>query len=206
MLYTEEAINKRKNNAQLIKSIISTILYILLIPLLMYNISLIIQAVTNPTKTPNFFGIKTYVIVSGSMEPELNIGDIVIAKEVEADELQIGDIISFRQGQSIITHRIVAINQEDEKTTYTTKGDNNNTEDTNLVEINLIEGKMIKKVPKIGKISMLLKGKITLIVIALLIYIYYSHTSSIKIKKDLRKVKRLKYEENKKRGEGKNEQ
>ncbi len=64
MLYTEEAILKRKHKAEVVKRIISSIAYILVIPLLIYNISLILQAFANPNKTPSFLGIKTYAIIS----------------------------------------------------------------------------------------------------------------------------------------------
>ena len=64
MLYTEEAILKRKHKAEIVKRIISSIAYILVVPLLIYNISLILQAFTNPNKTPSFLGIKTYAIIS----------------------------------------------------------------------------------------------------------------------------------------------
>ena len=77
MLYTEEAIIKRKNKIHKRKKIIITIVYIILIPLLIYNVTLIIKSILKPNKTPDFFGYKTYVIVSGSMEPSLKIGDIV---------------------------------------------------------------------------------------------------------------------------------
>lgn len=197
MLYTEEAIIKRKKKAEIVKRAISIIAYILLIPLLIYNISLMAQAIANPNKTPSFLGIKTYTIVSGSMEPEIQIGDIVIVKEVEEDKLQEGDIISFRQGQSVVTHRIIGIIENENEKTYKTKGDNNNIEDRQEIGFALIEGKLIGKIPFLGKIAQMLQGKITVIVIALMVYIYFSHISKINRIKNRRKVKRMKYEEDK---------
>lgn len=149
MQYTDETIRKRKKKNDKIKKIIKTITYIVLVPLLIYNISLIIQALANPNKTPSFFGIKTYVIVSGSMMPELNIGDIVIVKS--AEDYQEGDIISFRQGQNVITHRISEILKTENGILYKTKGDNNNTEDSGMIEIDAIEGKTIGKIPRYWK-------------------------------------------------------
>lgn len=201
MQYTEEAIEKRKQKEKTIKKTVSIIIYIIIIPLLVYNISLMIQAVTNPSKTPNFFGIKTYTIVSGSMEPELQIGDIVIVKELNESDIQVGDIISFRQGQSVVTHRIVEIKKNDEKQTYVTQGDNNNVEDKEETEYDMIEGKLVGKIPFLGKISQLLQGKITVVIIALITYIYYAHSSKINRIKNRRKAKRLKYEEDEKEGE-----
>jgi len=195
MLYTEEAINKRMKKTQALKNKITIIAYILVIPMLIYNISLMIQAVVNPAKTPSFFGIKTYTIISGSMEPEIKIGDIVIVKESKQEDLQKGDIISFRQGQSVVTHRIIETEKTENGVLYTTKGDNNNVEDKTKISIDLIEGKVIGHILYLGKISRLLQGKISVIIIAFMVYIYFSHTSKVSNIKNRRKVKRMKYEE-----------
>lgn len=64
MQYTNEAIRERKIKSNKIKKVISIAIYIMLIPLLIYNISLIAQSVINPSKTPSFLGIKTYIIIS----------------------------------------------------------------------------------------------------------------------------------------------
>ncbi|MBR6034365.1 MAG: signal peptidase I [Clostridia bacterium] len=197
MLYTEEAIKNRRNKAQLIRKTISIIIYILLTPLLVYNISLIAQAVTNPNKTPSFLGIKTYTIISGSMEPELKIGDIVIVKEAGKDDIKEQDVISYRHGQSVITHRVIEIHENEGNKTYKTKGDSNNIEDTEEISYSSIEGRMIGRIPFLGKLSRLLQGKVTVVVIALMAYVYFSHLSKMNRVKNRRKVKRLKYEETK---------
>ena len=186
MLYTNEAINKRKQRAKKVKSKLVLLVYIILIPMLIYNISLIAQTIINPNKTPSFFGIKTYVIISGSMQPELNIGDIVIVKDI-SEELEKGDIISFRQGQTVVTHRISRIETIGEQKQYKTRGDNNNTEDSGTIKQELIEGKVVGKIPYIGKLTLLLQGKMSIIVI-LVIFIY----------RILENVKREKMKESKK--------
>ena len=193
MLYTDEAIKKRKKKAKMLKNISSVIVYIVLVPLLIYNVFLIIQAVVNPKKTPSFFGIKTYAIISGSMEPELKIGDIVIAKELN-NELKEGDIISFRQGQSIITHRIFEVIKNRDNIEYKTKGDNNNTADSGTITKKIIEGKVIAKIPFVGKISILLKKKVVIVAIIVIFYMYLLYTKSIKKRKNTRKLKRIKHE------------
>lgn len=190
MLYTNEAIKTRKRKQEKLKKVFNSIIYIILLPILIYNIFIIAQAVINPNKTPNFLGIKTYIIVSGSMEPNLEIGDIVIVKETKKEELKVGDIISFRQGQSVITHRINEISEEK----YITKGDNNNTTDDEPIEYEQIEGKVEKIVPVIGKLALMLHQKIAIIIFIVLVYIYVLYTSTIKRKKANRRIKREKYE------------
>ena len=198
MLYTDEAIKKRIEKKNRCKKRIITLVYILVIPILIYNMSLIIQAVINPSKTPSLFGIKTYVIISGSMEPELNIGDIVIAKSIKEEEIEKGDIICFRQGQSVVTHRVSGILETSNGIEYKTKGDNNNTEDSQRTSFDMIEGKVIKKVQKIGKLSLVFKGKMLIIFIVIIIYADIIWTSKKKKKKNSRRLKRLEYENRKK--------
>jgi len=195
MLYTDEEIKKKKAKITKIKNIINVAVYIILIPLLIYNTSLIIQAIINPNKTPSFLGIKTYVIISGSMKPEIDVGDIVIAKNVEQDELKEGDIISFRQGQSVVTHRILEKTVVNGEVQYKTKGDNNNIEDGEIVKYDSIEGKIVKTVPFLGKIALALQGKMAIIIIIIISYIYLSYSDKARKKKANRRNKRLEYEE-----------
>ena len=203
MQYTNEAIKNRRKRQIKIKKFFTIIVYIILIPLLVYNISLIFQAITNPNKTPSFFGIKTYIIVSGSMQPELDIKDIVVVKEVTEDELKKGDIISFRAGQTVITHRIIDIVNEDGITKYKTKGDANNSEDNNKITINQIEGKVITSVSFLGNIVLMLQDKVIIISIVLIFYAYFVRSDKIKKKKENRRIKRLEYEKGKMENEKK---
>jgi len=200
MLYTNQEIAKRRKRQIKIKKIVAMILYIILIPIMIYNISLIIQSLYNPNKTPSFLGIKTYVIISGSMEPKINIGDIVIAKNIknEEEEINVGDIIAFRKGESVITHRIVKIEKDENGILrITTKGDNNNTNDSESILINNIEGKIINVIPKIGTFILIFQKKIIIIIIIIMCYIYISHSDNVKKRKMKRRLKRLEYEERK---------
>lgn len=194
MFYTNEDLKKKIIAKEKKKQIFNIIIYIIVTPILVYNISLIIQAIIKPNATPSFLGIKTYVVVSGSMEPEIKIGDIVVAKSVKSEELQIGDIICFRQSHSIITHRIVEINKTSSGTEYKTKGDNNNTQDIEAVNEKQVEGKVINKIPALGNISLLLQNKIAIIIIIVMFYIYIISLNRKKKKKSDRYLKRLKHE------------
>lgn len=194
MRYTDEAIRNRRNKKNKIKKVLTIAIYILLVPLLIYNLSLIFQAVLNPNETPSFLGIKSYVILSGSMQPELNIGDIAIVKDIQENELQNGDIISFREGQTVVTHRIIDIETIDNQKQFTTKGDNNNSVDKKNINIDVIEGKVIAVIPFLGKIGLMLKGKITIILSVIIFYAYLVRSEKIKNKKETRRMKRLEYE------------
>ncbi|MDN8988772.1 signal peptidase I, partial [Staphylococcus aureus] len=63
------------------------------------------------------------------MEPEINTGDLAIVKSIDADDVKFGDIITFKYEGKVVTHRVVEKNEEG----FITKGDNNNSNDTEIV-------------------------------------------------------------------------
>lgn len=196
MDYTQQAVNDRRAKREKYRKVRRIITYIIIIPLLLYNIVIILQAVIKPQKTPSIFGIKTYVIVSGSMMPNLNIGDIAIIKEEKTENLKKGDIISFRRGKLVITHRIENIIITDGNREYVTKGDNNNVQDNEMVKEKEIEGKLIAKIPYLGKLTLILKNETVIIMFFIIYYIYLVKNHQLNKKKEIRNQKRLKYEEN----------
>ncbi|MBR0426979.1 MAG: signal peptidase I [Clostridia bacterium] len=172
-------------------------LYIIIIPIILYDMFLIIQTIINPNSTPNFFGYKTFSIVSGSMEPTININDIVIVKKADRKEIQKDDIITFTAQNEIITHRIINIKNEDGILIYTTKGDSNEVTDIENVEYNQIEGRYVTKIPKIGKLFSILKNKSVFSLILILLIICYIIQKKSLQRKEKRKEKRKKYEREK---------
>lgn len=194
MLYTNENIQKRRNREIKMKKIFTVLIYIILLPIFLYSLVIITKTIIFPNETPTFLGIKTYTIISGSMKPNLDVGDIVVVKSVEKENLQVGDVISYREGERIITHRIVEIINLEDKVRYKTKGDNNNIEDNVNVKYELIEGKVICKIPKLGNLSIFLKNKVVIILIVLILFIYIMRNEKIRKKRLLRKLKREEYE------------
>lgn len=195
MRYTNDEIIRKSKRINRRRKIIKIIVYIIAVPIIFYNISLIFFSVVNKNETPSFFGIKTFVIISGSMEPELNIGDIVIIKKCSQEELKENDIISYKYGQSEITHRIIQIEDNENGKEYITKGDNNNVRDSENIKYENIEGKSIGKIRHLGKVILILKNKIVLICIILILYLIYAGDTKRNKKWDLRREKREKFEE-----------
>ena len=186
MRYTNEEIAKRSARRKKINLIFKILIYSVILPITIYNLSLIIMSYIKPDETPSFFGIKTYAVISGSMQPELKIGDVIVVKHVSNNELNVGDIISFRKDDSIITHRI----SEKSINGYTTKGDFNNVEDSGKVKYEDIEGKVIFKIPYIGKIVFAIKNKIFIIITVIMVFLIYMHNLKLKAKKEIRSEKR----------------
>lgn len=94
---------------------------------------------------------KIMAVLSGSMEPKIKTGGIVIVKP-EAS-YQIGDVISFSTANArkvSTSHRIIEINTDGSNTFYTTKGDANNAQDVNPVNKRNVIGKVIFTLPYAG--------------------------------------------------------
>ena len=93
-----------------------------------------------------------HIVVSQSMEPEINKGDIIYVKEVDTEDLKIGDIIIFMPENTnfTITHRIVEINFE-ERYLYT-KGDQNIQQEKSKVKFDDVMGVYVYKIPYIGNL------------------------------------------------------
>ncbi|MDO5329058.1 MAG: signal peptidase I [Coriobacteriia bacterium] len=94
---------------------------------------------------PMIEGFATNVILSGSMEPELSVDDMIVVHE--QDSYNTDDIVVFiDKGNVPVAHRIISI---DDSNNVTTKGDANNTPDKAFDAKN-IKGKVIFKIPKLG--------------------------------------------------------
>lgn len=91
----------------------------------------------------NFFGYTVFEISTGSMAKTLNIYDVIVVKITK--DVEKGDIITFKQDDELITHRIMEINGDE----LITKGDANNTEDKAITRDAII-GKVISVYPRLG--------------------------------------------------------
>lgn len=104
---------------------------------------------------PGLFGIRPYVVYSGSMEPEIPTGAVVFTKEGEFSPKK-GDIITFHNGDTVVTHRVV----KKEKDIFITKGDANKTEDPVPAEASQIIGRVVFHLPYLGYVIHFLKARI----------------------------------------------
>lgn len=142
---------------------------------------------------PTLFGYKSLAVLSGSMEPKYPVGSIVYAKEINPEELKIGDVISYSiGGETLVTHRVINILSEEQQ--IITKGDANETEDISPVVYSSIVGKVYFYMPYLGYISIYAKTPLgiiaicgILIIMILLIFLpeVFEGNHSDKTKKDL---------------------
>ncbi len=94
-------------------------------------------------------GVRPALISGMSMEPTFHTGDMVLTRDVPLQDLKVGDIVRYKLGGVAVVHRIVKIDQGDSGTVFTTKGDNNNTEDK-PVQGQQIQGRVVLIIPKVG--------------------------------------------------------
>ena len=136
-----------------IKKIIGFILIGILVLVLIYTLVSRISG-----DTPSIFGYSMLRVSSESMEPELNVGDIILVKEVAPETLKKGDVITY-QGEEgsvagkLITHQIVSEPYEKDGLHYfTTRGIKEGALDDPEIDETQILGKVQIKVPIVGTI------------------------------------------------------
>ena len=113
------------------------------------------------------FGWETHIVLSGSMEPVLNTGGLIVTKPERVENLAVGDIITFQSGKQTVTHRIVDIVEKDGKRWFQTKGDANESPDPNLVSTNTgLMRKVVLHVPYVGFIASFAKSKFAFLALA----------------------------------------
>ncbi len=112
--------------------------------LLAANISLAAARLITGKQNARVLGFHWAVVMSGSMEPEISLDDLVISKKQKT--YAPGDIITFVNGTSLTTHRIVSVADRG----FVTQGDANNAPDSTPVAQEDIVGKVVATVPKIG--------------------------------------------------------
>ena len=105
-------------------------------------------------------GFYPTIIASGSMRPTLDVGDMAMVIPVSPSQIQVGDIIQYRQGEEMTLHRVVDIQTTEGARLFITKGDDNPIPDSNPVFPAQIKGKLIFTIPKLGWIPIYMKTAI----------------------------------------------
>ena len=140
-------------------SILLDILTFFIIIIFLFALYSFIQIKVLNKEYVNIFGYSFLQVKSGSMENEIHVDDIVIDKLLKLDdEIKEEDIISFKDKNAIITHRVISISGD----TIITKGDANNTIDDPISRDQVI-GKVIKILSGVSLWIRILKTKSVLI-------------------------------------------
>jgi len=153
----------------------------ILILVLLLSGGLIFMSKNNPT------GIRSFTVLSGSMEPTILTGSIVLTQP--KSEYKKDDIIAFNQNGQIISHRIIKAIKTAADIKYATKGDANNTPDNDFVSDSSVIGKEFFSIPFIGYISLFLKTLTGLIIFIILPTLLFIMLEVFNIISELKKIR-----------------
>lgn len=173
----------KKNKVFRIINLIKNIICWTLVVVLVFTLVLFFTSRVNGS-TPSVFGYSIFRVSSGSMEPELMVGDIILDKTVDnPEDLKVGDVITFKSndyGDKLVTHKIIkAPYEENGKLMLQTKGIANEVEDKPISTDN-VKGIMICKVDYLDTVyNIFLSPWGLLILIALIVVIFFDEIITI---------------------------
>lgn len=175
---------------------IDFLVFIITILILFSLYNLISIKVLNKPYT-NLFGFSIFEIATGSMEPTLNVKDLVIVKITK--DISINDIITYEEEKNLITHRVIDIKED----TITTKGDANNSIDVKVPKTKIV-GKIVYVIRKGGILrevfitpKVIISITITLVLISLCFSYKEKKPDKPKNKKNINKPPKSKKNKNK---------
>jgi signal peptidase len=147
------------------KTIIRTVLLVFVALIVGINVYALNASRVAGDAIPMPFGVGLTVVLSGSMEPELSVGDLLIVNR--KDSYAVDEIVVFQEGRIGVVHRII----EMDGTTVTTQGDANNAPDEPM-DISRIKGKVVLAIPLVGHVANLIKTPIaTVLILAAAIFL-----------------------------------
>jgi len=160
--------DKKASSKQKLLTIIGIVLCVILLPVLIINLTLIAKSYINADEVPSVGGKFPMIVLTDSMYPVIESGDLIICNTAEAEEISVGDVISFYDpmgsGTSVVTHRVLEVMNEGGEISFRTKGDNNNAEDTVAVPAENLIGIYKSRIPKVGHVAMFMQTTPGLIV------------------------------------------
>lgn len=181
-----------------VRSIIRITLLVLVALILGLNVYTLNASRLAGDTVPMPLGFGLAVVLSGSMEPEMSVGDLLVV--VKSDSFDLRDVVVYQDGTITVTHRIIAISEDGE---ITTRGDANNEDDTPITA-DRIKGKVLVAIPLVGYLVNLIKspiGTICILGLAVLLLERSFHNDKRKDEDELanirKEIEKLKEEQNK---------
>jgi signal peptidase len=110
---------------------------------------------------PFLFDARPLVVLSGSMEPALDTGDVVVVQRIAPLDARRGDIVTFRDPEQpgrLVTHRVRSLRVHDGRVRFVTRGDANNTSERWQVEAGGQISRVLYRVPDLGHVLVLLRS------------------------------------------------
>ncbi|MED1785425.1 signal peptidase I [Brevibacillus fortis] len=138
---------------------------VLLAFFMIINLFLFTSSRLNADGIPGIGNWKVLSVLTGSMEPAINTGDMVIVKRYESTVPQTGDVVTYwkdDQSRSLITHRVI---QRLENGYLQTKGDANQEADGGWTDPNRLIGKVIFTIPFAATLQQVIKQPLVMLLI-----------------------------------------
>lgn len=113
-------------------------------------------AIAAATTIPTLFGFQSFAVLSGSMEPAIGTGDVVVVRKIPPLEAKIGDVVTFRSPENpgrLVTHRATSIQASGETVSFVTKGDANTGVERWGIAASGTIGKVEYRIPKLGYVT-----------------------------------------------------
>lgn len=197
---------KANEKSRIVRTVVMAVLAVILIPILAVNVTLIIKGSIHKNVPPDVFGIAPLAVTTGSMEGKnrdsFSEGSLIFVRMLgksEKENLQEGDVITFRSMGAYVTHRIVAVNRDDGKMiSVITKGDANNAADGAIPIANVV-GKCVGSVGGLGNFAMFLQtpaGILVFVGIPVLLFIAYDVIRVVLYNRRVREEESLREAEN----------
>ncbi len=109
-----------------------------------YKIENVIVSVNGMDTEEPFF------LVERPAPDHIEVGDLILVKSTDVNDIKVGDVISFMENSSVVTHRVIKVNEENGRS-FVTKGDANNSEDTgDPVPADKVVGVFSSRIPALG--------------------------------------------------------
>lgn len=136
-----EAVKKKSSPLQTVFNVLGVLLCVIFIPIIILNVVMIVRSYADPDHIPSVFGYSPVIVLSGSMSPTFETGDMILLQKTDPYTLKVNDVICYMEEESAVTHRIMEVQQQDGAPVYVTRGDANNAEDTTPVLPEQVQGK-----------------------------------------------------------------
>ena len=171
--------------------VIISLVVLILVPVLYISLSMIAGS------------MKLFIVLSESMVPVMLVGDAIIIEHTSAEDISIGDIMTFYRGKNAtVSHRVVEIYGSGNDITFQTKGDNVKVKDPFIVESKDVIGKAVFKIPYIGYLTKFSKKPTWFLLFTIIpsIIVVFDEVrkmtkSSVQIKRAEKEKKRMKKKE-----------
>lgn len=176
-----EAAKHQKSLHQRVLSVVGIVLCVIFGFFLICNLTIIIKGSLFPEKPPSVLSITPMVVMSASMsgdDPQhIEIGDLIFVGKANPAELKTGDVISFMQGETVVTHRIVETQiVGDGSVQWVTQGIANNAPDVQPVTESNLVGIYLFRIAKVGGFALFLQKPLSMVLfigIPLLAFVIY---------------------------------